>query len=204
MYIGPMGRIKSLGATFRSRDGSPALARVDTGIFRYRYFTHCLQCTFCHDQCCEDGVDVDFTHVEAIERHAVELEAYTGVPRGEWFTDEVDRDPGYPGGGARRTATRNGGCVFLTPGGRGCRLHAFCLERGIDYHALKSPVDCLFPLTWYDDVLCAADEVEDGELICTGTGPTLYRGIRHEVAYYFGDGCVVALDRIEADISAAT
>lgn len=199
-----MGRIKPLGGVFASRYGAPAVARVDTGLFTFRYFTHCLACTFCHDQCCDHGVDVDFHHLRALEAHQEALEAFTGLPRTRWFTDEVDHDPDYPGGGAVRTATRpEGGCVFLTPGGRGCMIHAYCLERGIDYHQLKSMTDCLFPVTWYDDVLCPAEEILDGELICMDTGPTAYRGIRDELRYYFGDACVTALDRIEGEVLAA-
>lgn len=199
-----MGRIKPLGAVFASRYGRPAIARVDTALFTFRYFTHCLDCTFCHDQCCDHGVDVDFHHRRVLERHAEALEAHTGLPRDRWFTGEVEHDPDYPGGGAVRTATRpDGGCVFLTPGGRGCMIHTFCLERGIDYHDLKSMTDCLFPVTWYDDVLCAADELEDGTLICMDTGPTVYRGLRDELRYYFGGRCVAALDRLEGEVLAA-
>jgi hypothetical protein len=31
-----------------------------------------------------------------------------------------------------------------------------------------------------------------------GTGPTLYRGIREEVRYYFGDELIAVLDAMEA------
>jgi hypothetical protein len=76
-------------------------------------------------------------------------------------------------------------------------LHAFCLERGIDHHELKSLVDGLFPLTYEDDVLCPATEAATGELVCLETGPTLYRGMREELRYYFGDELVTVLDGIE-------
>ena len=56
-----------LPRSFVSRYGAPIIARVDMAIFRYTYFTHCLECSFCHDQCCEHGVDVDLHHVERIE-----------------------------------------------------------------------------------------------------------------------------------------
>jgi hypothetical protein len=60
--------------------------------------------------------------------------------------------------------------------------------------------DCLFPLTYSGDTLCAAYDVDDGSLVCLNTGPTLYQGVRSELAYYFGDECVAELDRIEGRI----
>lgn len=196
-----MPSVLTLPRPFASRDGVPVIARVDTRIFTDRYFTHCLQCGFCHDWCCSHGVDVELPRVEAIMRHAADLEAYLGVPRRRWFEPDLERDPDFPGGAARRTRVEDGACVFLNRAGRGCRLHAFCGERGLDYHDLKSMVDCLFPVTFAGDLLCAADEVTDGELVCMNQGPTLYRGARGELAYYFGDACVAALDAVEAAVT---
>lgn len=198
-----MARLHRLDRAFRSRYGVPVLSRVDESIFTERYFTHCLACRYCHDACCDHGVDVDLLHAEAIDRHATGLEAFTGISRDRWFHKRVERDGQLPGGGARRTRVRDGHCVFLNRGGRGCTIHAYCLERGIDYHELKSIIDCLFPLTYYDDVLCAAEEVEDRSLVCMDTGPTLYRGVREELLYYFGAACVGALDAVEATVTAA-
>jgi hypothetical protein len=198
-----MPSILTLPRAFPSRDGVPVIARVDRRIFSDRYFTHCLQCGFCHDWCCSHGVDVELPRVEAMRRHAPALEAYTGVPRKRWFAPGVERDADFPGGGARRTRVENGRCVFLNRAGRGCRIHAFCVEQGMDYHEMKSIVDCLFPVTFAGDLLCAADEVTDGELVCMDQGPTLYRGARAELAYYFGDACIAALDALEATAMAA-
>lgn len=185
---------------FPSRHGVPVLRAARADIFTRTYFTHCLQCRFCHDQCCSYGVDVDLIAAAGIARHADSLEAFTGIPRDQWFEPGVDRDPDYPGGGSRRTTVRDGRCVFLNRAGRGCQIHAYCLTRGLDYHDLKSLVDCLFPLTWDGDLLCPADEVADGTLACLDTGPTLYRGARPELEYYFGADCVAALDLIERDV----
>jgi hypothetical protein len=176
----------------------PVLHAVDPEIFRRRYFTHCLQCTFCHDWCCQFGVDVDRDTAERILSHAGALEAYTGIPRDRWFTAEREADPDSPGGETWRTSVLDGACVFLNRRGRGCLLHAFCLERGIDHHDLKSIVDSLFPLTFEDGVLCPAVEAHDGELVCLGTGPSLYRGIREEIRYYFGEEIVAVLDAMES------
>jgi hypothetical protein len=187
----------ALPRTFSSRYGVPLLRRVSLDIFTTRYFTHCLQCGFCRDQCCQHGVDVDLRALAGIRRHAPGLEAFTGIPRNGWFEDEIERDQNSPGGGAVRTRVRDGRCVFLNRQGRGCLIHAYCLERGLDYHDLKPLVDCLFPLTYEDDALVPACEVEDGSLICLNTGPTLYRGARSELAYYFGEDLVEVLDTLE-------
>ena len=193
----PAGLLR-LPREFPSRYGTPTLHSVDPAIFQRRYFTHCLQCTFCHDWCCQFGVDVDRYHVDRILEHAADLEAYLGIPRERWFSDEREPDPEAPGGETWRTHVEDGACVFLNRAGRGCRLHAFCLDHALDHHELKSIVDGLFPLTFEAGVLCPALEAEEDELVCLGTGPTLYRGIRQEVRYYFGDELVGVLDAFEA------
>lgn len=183
---------------FPSRYGVPILHAVDPGIYRRHFFTQCLACTFCHDWCCQFGVDVDRYHLDRIMAHADAIEAYVGVPRDRWFTDEVEADAESPGGECWRTAVVDGACVFLNRRGRGCLLHSFCLEQGLDHHELKSLVDGLFPLTFENGVLCPADEAASGELVCLDTGPTLYRGMREELRYYFGDELVDVLDEFEA------
>jgi hypothetical protein len=193
-----------LARAFASRYHAPVITHVDTAIFQYRYFTHCLACSFCHDQCCEHGVDVDLYHVAAIERYAEQIESYTGIPRARWLTKRIEVDTEQPGGGALRTRVRGGACVFLRRQERGCLIHAFALDRGIDYHEIKSVVDCLFPITFADGTLCPADEVADGTLICVDEGPTLYRGLRGELAYYFGDDFVAVLDDLEGRIGEST
>ena len=187
-----------LPRAFPARYGAPVLRSVDPEIFRRRYFTHCLECSFCNDWCCQFGVDVDRQHADQILAHADALEAFLGVPRDQWFSGEVEQDADVPGGETWRTRVVDGACVFLNRTGRGCRLHAFCVEQGIEHRELKSIVDVLFPLTFEDGVLCAATEAADEELVCLRTGPTLYRGVRSEIAYYFGQALIGELDRLEA------
>lgn len=194
----PSPHVVSLPSSFPSRYGVPVLSAVDLAIFHRRYFTHCMQCSFCHDSCCQHGVDVDLLHVPALEAHADALEARTGIPRDRWFTGEYSPDPEMPGGGSLRTRVVDGMCVFHDRRGRGCHVHAYSVERGLDYHTLKPIIDCLFPLTFSEGVLYPAVEVDDGTLICLDTGPTLYRGVREELMYYFGEELVLALDAVEA------
>lgn len=192
--------IHKLGTPYRCRYGAPTIAAVDPAMFTRRYFTHCLDCTFCHDACCVYGVDCDWRVRRNLESHAPALEAFTGIPTGRWFTGPGTPDDSMPGGGSVRTAVENGACVFLNRQGRGCRIHAYAVSAGVDYHDLKSMVDCLFPLTWEDEVLGLSEEVADSSLICLDTGPTLYRGVREELRYYFGDGLVTELDGLETAV----
>lgn len=190
--------MKPLTRSYSCRYGAPVIAAVDPAIFTRRYFTHCLECTFCHDACCVHGVDYDWRVRGNLERHTEALEAFTGVPRDRWFTGPGSPDDTMPGGGSDRTAVEAGACVFLNRESRGCRIHGYALAAGVDYHDLKSIVDCLFPLTWEGRDLVLSEEVLDSSLICLDIGPTVYRGVREELRFYFGDGLVAELDRLEA------
>jgi len=177
--------------------GRPVLDRVDEGIFTLRYFAHCMHCTFCRDQCCGWGVDIDLENVKRLEAVAQDLARFTGVPRERWFTGEVEEDAEMPGGGCMRTRAEEGACVFLDRDHRGCRIHAYCLARGMDYQILKPMVSALFPATFEHGALVPADEVIEGTLVCTPGGPSIYEGVRHDLKYYFGDELVRELDALE-------
>ena len=174
--------------------GQPVIRSVDPAIFRYRYFTHCMGCGFCHDACCSYGVDIDVENVARINALGRDFEDHVGVPRDRWFTKRVWKDAEFPGGGQARTRVRDGACVFLNRERRGCKIHSYCIEKGLDYHDLKPLVSVLFPLTFEQGTLVAAAEIEDGTLVCAGQGPSLYDGLRGELAWYFGEGLVVELD----------
>ena len=173
---------------------APVLHSVDTRIFALRYFTHCMACGFCGDQCCSYGVDIDAGNAERLLAQGDDFKAFIGVPPEEWFTAEILEDAEFPSGRYRRTRVRGSHCVFHKPGGRGCLIHAWCLEKGLDYHTLKPMVSILFPVTFDYGVLGASGEAVDRSLVCAGEGPTLYEGVRDELAYYFGAGLVEELD----------
>lgn len=198
-----MPEIRALSRPYRARGGAPALDRVDLAIFRDRYFTHCMQHPSCGDWCCSHGVDVDEENVARLLSRADELERAIGIERSRWFRPgEPVLDAEFPGGAYRRTAVEAGACVFLDRETRGCRIHAFCVARGIDYHELKPLVSTLFPLTFDEGLLHPSDEVHDRSLVClTSEGPTLYRGVRDELAHCFGPGLVSELDTLEASAS---
>jgi|SRR5579883_1109700 len=208
-----------LSRPYPSRYGAPVLDRVDVRIFELTYFAHCMDCGFCHDACCQYGADIEMPRVRAVEEHRAELEAYLGVPRAEWFREHPD-DVGilpeaeYPGGAYTRTSVvdlpdgrsphNTSACVFLDPRGRGCRLHRFALERGIDVHTIKPMVCLLFPLSFNTGQLIPAYEFEIDDLVCQGPGPSLYRSAREDVLYYFGPELVAELDRLERHHAAAS
>lgn len=210
---------RPLSRPYRCRFGAPVLDHVDPQIFHLTYFLACMECTFCHDGCCQYGVDIEAPRVAAIERHRTELEAYLGLPREAWFREDpadfgVLDEPQYPGGKYTRTQvvdppdgrtyTSGTVCVFLDPAGRGCRLHRFALERGIDVHEIKPMMCLLFPVSFEDGVLRAPLEFEDPEgLVCRGPGGSLYRGARADLLYYFGEEMVAELDAMEREEAAA-
>ncbi|MGZ3483119.1 MAG: YkgJ family cysteine cluster protein [Gemmatimonadaceae bacterium] len=183
-----------------SRAGAPVVHSVDPAIFSLRYFMRCMACGFCHDQCCDHGVDVDIENVKRLLALGPEFQARVTVSPTEWFTKKVVRDTEFPTGSYVRTQVRNGKCVFISQSGRGCTIHAFCLEKKIDYHTLKPMVSALFPVTFDHGILVPSSEAVDGSLICSGEGATLYDGVRGELAYYFGDELVSELDDLRVSL----
>ena|SRR5665213_832877 len=178
---------------------APVLHAAASEIFALRYFTHCMACGFCNDQCCSYGVDIDVENANALHALGPDFKALVGVPEAEWFTDEIVEDAEFPSGRHRRTRTRDGFCVFHTPNGHGCRIHAYCAATGLDYHRYKPMVSILFPLTFEHGCLVPSSEVIDGSLICAGDGPSLYDGVRDELAYFFGQGLVEELDAMKRE-----
>jgi len=169
---------------------------VDPAIFTRRYFGHCFGCSFCNDSCCDHGVDLSLMERDRILDRADEIEPRLAVPRHQWFVATVSADADFPGGAATRTAVVNGTCVFRLAGARGCALHAFALEQGEDYHAIKPMVSSLFPVTFGDGALLCSEELTDGSLVCSGDGPTAYEMARAELRHYFGDALVAELDAL--------
>jgi len=188
-----------LSAEYACKMGGPVLRAVDKRIFAMRYFMNCMGCGFCNDICCSYGVDVDLENVARLKAAPQEFKDYIGVPDSEWFTDEVIADPEFPSGAHVRTRIRDGRCVFLNRQARGCKVHSWCLDNGVDYHLLKPMVSILFPVTFDYGVLNPSNEVVDKSLICEGEGPTCYEGSREELRYYFGDALVAELDRLAHD-----
>jgi Fe-S-cluster containining protein len=186
-----------LSNQYQSRFGAPVISQIDVAIFSLSYYTYCLSCDFCQDSCCQYGADIDLENIGRLDQYQDALVAFTGVSRDRWFASELEADEDYPGGQVERIRPENGRCVFLNRQDRGCRIHSFCLEQNMDYHLLKPIICSLFPLSFESGVLCPAYEVEDGELACLGSGPSLYQGGRSELLAYFGQEFVNELDELE-------
>lgn len=186
----------ALGRDYPSVFGAPIIRAVDTDIFTLRYFTHCMACGFCNDQCCDHGVDVDAANMERLRSLGPSLKKFIDVPQGEWFAPGIVEDGEFPSGRHGRTRAAGGKCVFAERGGRGCKIHAYCLKNGLDYHLYKPMVSILFPLTFEHGVLVASAEATDGSLVCSGDGPSLFEGVRGELAHFFGEELVVSLDAL--------
>ncbi len=208
-----------LSREYACRFGAPVIHSIDPRIFTCTYFGPCLDCTTCHDACCQYGADTEMPRLEELDKIRPELEAYLGVSMSEWFRlDEDDfgvlDEAEYPGGRYTRTqvvelppgrsAHNEWACVFLDPQGRGCRVHRFALERGIDVHTIKPMVCLLFPVSFNFGVLCPAYEFDcDGELVCEGMGAVIYDHAREDILWYFGPELVAELDALSAGHRAA-
>ena len=182
--------------------GAPLIRTADPRIFTLRYFARCMDCTFCHDQCCDHGVDIDAANMERLRSLGPAFEAFVGVPQGAWFVPGFTEDPEFPSGRHTRSRSVDGKCIFAGRPGRGCRVHAWCLEQGLDYHLYKPLVSILFPVTFEHGALVPSPEAVDGSLACSGEGPSLYDGVRDELAYYFGAALLAELDALATGIVA--
>ena len=194
-----------LARSYTCVQGAPVIHSIDTAIFSLRYFARCMDCSFCDDQCCTYGVDIDLGNVMRIAALGEDFSSRVAAPRTEWFTEEVLEDAEFPTGRYLRTRAANGHCVFHAQRERGCVIHAYAMEKGIDYHDLKPLVSTLFPATFEHGVLVPSSEVVDGSLRCSGEGLSVYEGVRQELFYYFGAAFVAELDSLSgnADLSAA-
>jgi Fe-S-cluster containining protein len=179
-----------------------SLTQVDTDIFKLRYFGHCMQCTFCMDSCCQYGCDVNLAERDRLLALRTELQPYVKSPPEKWFTTEVKEDPDYETGKFVRAQVVDGGCVFLSPDGRGCGIHRFALATGRDYHAIKPLVCWLFPVTWDKGTLRPSYDLSD-DLACKGMGPIIYDMAKSEIATVFGQALVDELDGLRVSLSTA-
>jgi len=192
--------IKKLKRKYRNRYGVPIINRVDTTIFTRTYFAYCMDCLTCHDICCSYGCDVSIEEVKRLNSITKVLEDFSGVTRINWFSNKVTKDKDYPGGSFIRTKVVDGSCIFLQKTTRGCSIHSFCVEQGIDFHEFKPMVCCLFAVTFNDGLLSPSNEIKDNSLFCLGEGPSLFRGTRDNLLFYFDEDLTSELDEVEKTI----
>ena len=188
--------VRRLSREYICVQGAPVIHSIDTAIFTQRYFARCMACTYCGDQCCSYGVDIDLENVARLQALGDDFAGRVATPREQWFTSEIVEDKEFASGRHVRTRESGGKCVFHNPDGRGCMIHGYALEKGVDYHTLKPIVSTLFPVTFNHGILEASGEVLDKSLACVDDGPSLYEGAREELKYYFGDAFVAELDSL--------
>lgn len=190
----------ALSRAYPGKLEAPPLRAVDPAIFTERYFRHCMQCTFCGDDCCSQGVYVDVPTVARLLEHASELERYVGLPPAQWFGPQWTDDPDAAGGRSTRTRVTDGRCVFLDRRNRGCQIHRYALEAGLDHYLLKPFYSVLYPLSVVGGALVPAEDIDPVPLlVCSGYQDSLYAGIRSDLGYYYGADLLAELDRLASD-----
>ncbi|MBN1700216.1 MAG: hypothetical protein JW881_22080 [Spirochaetales bacterium] len=190
--------VLKLSQPFPSRYGLPVVINVDTDIFTTPYPSAGCIGTDCRDRCCSGGAIMDIVAFEKLKNFR-ESERFKDI---KWDDFAFEKDPCYPGGIGCYTPIMNGMCVFKNRETRGCGIHSFCLERGIDYRELKFFACCIFPVEVNrigekTNVLTAGYELrnEGFDIACkTEGGSTVYESARDDIRYYFGDVLIDILD----------
>jgi Fe-S-cluster containining protein len=180
--------------------GNLAISFVHRDIFLKAYFARCLECNFCHDWCCSFGADIDIQNVAKIQQRKEEILPFVRPPEGEWFEPEYTYYEEYAGNQYTRINPQGPRCAFISRDQRGCGLHRYAISKGMDYHEIKPLVCTLFPLSFEEDILLLASELDDKSLVCAGAGTSAYRALRNELEYYFGPELTKELDGIEEDV----
>jgi len=161
------------------------------------------------DACCQYGVDVDVGERDGILLHREEIAAIlTPEARDKpWFIGEEIEDADFANGRYVRTNrhqySHGEGCVFLSHDGRGCAVHRAAIEGGWSFSGIKPHVCRLFPLTYTGDLICLSDDHPDYSCAYDEAAPTVYRGARDDLAEFFGEALIVALDACEQVVLAA-
>ncbi|MSP92262.1 MAG: DUF3109 family protein [Myxococcales bacterium] len=209
--IVPTGSIRAARAplalprAFEARTGGWVVRHVDPFIFRARYFAACMDCTTCHDWCCQWGCDVDRAQADQIVAELGPALADRFGDAEQWFGAEATVDADFPSGQYVSSRVVDGACVFRQRGGRGCGIHAHLAASGLDYHERKPTLCWLFPLLIDRGVLTGSGWAMSGDLVCAGSGPTHWQAQRGEVLWLFGPELVAVLDELaHRDAAAAS
>ncbi|MEJ0041100.1 MAG: hypothetical protein WDM81_02205 [Rhizomicrobium sp.] len=99
-----------------------------------------MACDFCGDQCCSLRRRHRPRQRRAAERAGRRFRRPHRGAAKRLVHRRRGRGPRIPHRPPRPHQEQGGKCVFLNPKGRGCQIHGYALEKGIDYHALKPMV----------------------------------------------------------------
>jgi Fe-S-cluster containining protein len=191
----------------------PRFVRAEVDVFIKRVVADCMthRCTMhatatTHlDACCQYGCDVNLLERDAILARADQIRPIlrADAQRVPWFDEsEPEEDPDVPSGIVVRTATFDGGCVFLAHDKRGCAIHRASLEQSWDFRGVKPSICRLFPLSYGEGSILVSDDYPDYSCAYEPDSPTLYRVTRDTLAELFGAPLVVAMDAAERRVLA--
>ncbi len=128
---GPLSAVVPLAGPYICLFGAPVLNAVHPQIFALRYFTRCMDCGFCGDDCLllrrrhRCGGSRACRDASPGSRRLSASHPANGSP------DTPVADPEFPSGAYLRTRVHNGHCVFQVRGRRGCAIiHSHCPRRG--------------------------------------------------------------------------
>jgi Fe-S-cluster containining protein len=192
----------------------PKWNRVEMDVFTRRVVADCMshRCAMhaTHteklDACCQYGCDVDLYERDAILKRAEQIRPIlrADVANLPWFDEsKPEQDPDVPSGTVVRTATANGGCLFLSHDLRGCAIHRASIEQNWDFRGVKPTICRLFPLTYGEGLIGVCEDYHDYSCAYDPTAPTLYQVARDALADIFGPELVAAMDAVEARLAAA-
>jgi len=187
--------------TAKSMTRSIKIDEVDQGIFTKKYFAYCLNYG-CADMCCWYGCQTDGAEKARILMYATQLEARLGMPASQWFEKEIVKDSDYPSGETIRTRVHRDRCVFYNHRLRGCELHRFAVEKGMDCHLLKPMICSLFPVSWEWGRLSVSSFLD--ELPCKDCGVSVFEAQKEELTFYFGTEFVSELEKLALEIQKST
>lgn len=191
--------IIELKQTFNSRYGLPAVSKVETDIFTFKYYDkNCFDNNTCNDICCSEGVLMDIRSFEQLLKYKDKPE-FKHIDWDYYFK----KDLLAAGGLGCDSRVVNGTCAFRNTGGRGCLIHKFSLESGMDFRDIKFLYCCFFPADIFDGELLSYSNLlrRKGYLNCEGGNSTVYETSKNDIEYYFGQGLINELDNINANLS---
>ena len=161
------------------------IKEVAESLFSRKYYADCLDFDQCRDICCSYGCDVDTAERDRILAFTDQLEPRLGIPAACWFENDLIKDASYPSGLVARTRVYDERCVFHDRRARGCLLHHFANEKGMDWRQLKPMVCAIFPITWERGRLLTSPFLE--ELPCNDRGTSVFQAQKQELKNFFGD-----------------
>jgi hypothetical protein len=193
-----------LSKSYPSRYGLPVVDGIDTDIFSTRYPSAGCMGMDCNDICCSGGAIMDIVAFNKLK----EFREYEEFKNIAWESISFEKEQYYPGGLGCYTPIVDGMCVFKNRASRGCGIHSFCFEKGIEVRELKFFACCIFPVEVNrvqdkSHILTVGYELrhEGFDFDCKFTGDsTVYECARDDICYYFGKELIDVIDGLKKQL----